>query len=95
MLISGVIKAVKILEAECKPFAEKKSIGDMSVMIHPAMIEQLKDSQRRCFPNSGIDCFSVETIEAPGECPNMRSNIAVSTPNERYPICMYEPPSGT
>ena len=67
MLSSGVINAVKILEADCNPLAEKKSIGEISVIIQPAMIEQLNESHMRCLPNNGIALFVSERMNIPAD----------------------------
>ena len=68
MLSSGVISAVNIFEADSIPFAEKKSIGEISVVIQPAIMDELNASQSICLPKNGIDTFSFDKIACPGDC---------------------------
>jgi hypothetical protein len=68
MLSSGVISAVNIFEADSIPFVEKKSIGEISVVIQPAIMDELNASQSICLPKNGIDTFAFDKIACPGDC---------------------------
>ena len=95
MLSSGVISAVNIFEAASIPFVEKKSIGEISVVIQPATIDELNASQSICLPKNGIDIFAFDKIDCPGDCWVILSISAEMNAKNRYANCMTKPCTGT